>query len=185
MKKSFTKRDAVMLVFLIALVVSLIYYMGFYTPLQDELRQLSEQAAQLDSQIAGISVQVNKMNAMQAELDEIFQRPAEEITEIAPYDNKDAVLTQLYTILAQTQDYSLSFTDPNVGSDGTVRRNISMNFHCDSYIAAKDVLKSLTESRWRCLVSNVSISGDNADMITNGVTVSATITFFEHTGLSK
>ena len=44
----------------------------------------------------------------------------EEITEIAPYDNKEVVLNQLYGILGRTQDYSLSFTDPDVQEDGTV-----------------------------------------------------------------
>lgn len=185
MKKSkLSARETVMLVFLAVLLIGLAYYMGFYTPLQSELSSISNQCADIDTQITASMVKINSMNSMQEELDEIFSRPADEITEIAPYDNKEVVLTQLYGILAQTQDYSLSFTDPDVQKDGTVRRNISMSFHCADYNAAKAVIRDLTDSQWRCLVGNLSIVGDEKNILEGGVSVTATITFFEHTDLA-
>ena len=177
-------REIVMLTFLVVLVIGLLYYLGFYTPLQDELTSISQQSSQLETQITTAMTKVQKMDEMQDELDVIFSRPANEITEIAPYDNKEVVLNQLYGILSRTQDYSLSFTDPEVQEDGTVRRNISMNFRCSTYASAKEVIKDLTDSQWRCLVSNLSIASQDEDMMVSGVTVTATITFFEHTGLA-
>ena len=183
-KNKLTARESLMLVFLVVLLIGVGYYMGFYTPLQNEMASIATQSAEIDSQITTSMAKVAKMDDMQAELDEIFARPASEITEIAPYDNKEVVLNQLYGILGRTQDYSLSFTDPDVQEDGTVRRNISMNFHCESYADAKEVIRDLTDSQWRCLVSNLSISCDEDDMMEYGVTFTATITFFEHTGLA-
>lgn len=182
-KNGLSRRDAVLLVLLLALVISVVYYMAFYTPLQEELVSISRQADEIDNSIMAISAKLAKMDSMQAELDEIFQRPEEEITEIAPYDNKEVVLNQLYSILSQTNDYLLNFTDPKIGSDGTVRRDISMTFSCANYTAAKAVLQDLTASRWRCLVSNVAISCEEGAIMENPVTVSVTITFFEHTGI--
>ena len=173
-----------MLVFLVVLLIGVGYYMFFYTPLQNDLSALAIQSSECDTAITTSMGKVKKMDDMQAELDEIFARPAAEITEIAPYDNKEVVLNQLYGILGRTSDYSLNFTDPEVQPDGTVRRNISMRFRCESYEAAKDVIRDLTDSQWRCLVSNLSISCDEGDMMTMGVNVTATITFFEHTGLN-
>lgn len=185
MKKSkLTARESIMLVLLVVLLIGVGYYMGFYTPLQNEMASIAAQSAECDTQITTAMAKVSKMDDMQAELDEIFARPADEITEIAPYDNKEVVLNQLYSILARTQDYSLSFTDPDVQEDGTVRRNISMSFRCDSYAAAKNVIKDLTDSQWRCLVSNLSIACEEGDMMKLGVTVTATITFFESTELA-
>ena len=158
--------------------------MGFYTPLQNELASINGQANQIDSEINTAMAKVASMDAMQAELDEIFSRPEDEITEIAPYDNKEVVLTQLYGILGQAEDYSLSFTDPSVEAGGTVRRNISMSFSCADYASAKAIIRDLTDSRWRCLVSNLSIVASEGDLMNNPVTISATITFFEHTGLT-
>ena len=184
MKKSkLTARESVMLVFLLVLVIGVGYYMGFYTPLQNELASIANQSSDLDTQIAVATGKLGKMDQMQAELDEIFARPADEITEIAPYDNKEVVLNQLYGILGQSNDYSLNFTDPDVQDDGTVRRNISMSFRCDSYAAAKNVIQDLTDSQWRCLVNNLSISCEDGDMMKESVVVSATITFFESTEL--
>ena len=183
-KNKLTARESLMLVFLVVLLIGVGYYMGFYTPLQNEMTSIATQSSEVDAQITTAMTKVKLMDEMQAELDEIFARPEEEITEIAPYDNKEVVLNQLYGILGRTQDYSLSFTDPEVQEDGTVRRNISMNFHCESYADAKEVIKDLTDSQWRCLVSNLAISCDEDNMMEFGVTVTATITFFEHTGLA-
>ena len=185
MKKSkLSLREVAMLLFLIVLLIGVGYYMGFYTPLQKEMASIASQTTDCDMQITAATAKLSRMNTMQAELDEIFSRPAKEITKIAPYDNKEVVLNQLYGILGRTTDYSLNFTDPSVQEDGTVRRNISMSFHCASYKAAKDVIRDLTDSQWRCLVNNLSISSDEGDMMDNDVTVSVTITFFEHTGLN-
>ena len=184
MKKSkLTARESAMLVLLLVLIIGVGYYMGFYTPLQNELASIAAQSSDLDTQITTSMAKVGKMNTMQEELDEILSRPANELTEIAPYDNKEVVLNQLYGILGQTEDYSLSFTDPDVQNDGTVRRNISMTFRCADYAAAKAVIGDLTSSHWRCLVSNLSITSGDGNMLEDGVTVTATITFFEHTGL--
>ena len=186
MKKSkLTARESLMLVFLVVLLIGVGYYMGFYTPLQNEIASIATQSSETDAQITTAMTKVKKMDDMQAELDEIFANATDKVTEIAPYDNKEVVLNQLYGILGRTQDYSLSFTDPDVQSDGTVRRNISMIFHCESYADAKEVIKDLTDSQWRCLVSNLAIACDEDDMMAYGVTVTATITFFEHTGLAE
>ena len=185
MKKKLTGRETVMVLFLVVLLIGLGYYMGFYTPLQEELASISSQCNDIDSQITTAMGKVSQMDTMQAELDEIFARPADEITEIAPYDNKEVVLTQLYGILGRAQSYSLDFTDPSVGDDGTVRRNISMNFTCDNYNAAKAIIRDLTDSQWRCLVSNLAIVAGGEDLMKDPVTVNATITFFEHTGLAE
>lgn len=184
MKKSnLTARESVMLVFLVVLLIGVVYYMGFYTPLQNELASINTKCNEIDSQITSATAKIGKMNDMQAELDEILSRPASEITEIAPYDNKEVVLNQLYGILGRAQDYSLNFTDPEVQDDGTVRRNISMSFRCGDYASAKAIIQDLTNSHWRCLVSNLAITSENGNLMEGTVTVSATITFFEHTGL--
>ncbi len=185
MKKSkLSGRESLMLVFLLVLVIGVVYYMGFYTPLQEELAQISTQTVDTQMQVTTSMAKVLKMDSMQAELDEILSRPANQITEIAPYDNKEVVLNQLNGILGRTSKYSLNFTDPDVQSDGTVRRNISMTFQCESYAAAKQVIEDLTDSQWRCLVSNLAISSENGNIMEDAVTVTATITFFEHTGLN-
>ena len=150
------------------------------------------------------------MKKMQEELNVILSQPKFQITEIAPYDNKNVVLNMLNGILGRSLRYSLSFTDPAINSDGTVRRDVSMQFTCKDYESAKIIIRDLTKSNWRCMVRNCTISDagpyipqdgevvdipvaeedeeDNdtgANIMKNSVSVSATITFFESTQLTK
>ena len=60
-----------------------------------------------------------------------------------------------------------------------------MKFTCQSYAAAKEVIDDLTDSHWRCLVSNLAIVADDGNLTRDAVSVSATITYFEHTGLAE
>ena len=181
-KNKLSARESVMVAFLLVLLVGVGYYLGFYVPLQDELASVEAQRVETETMIAASMAKVNSMDQMQAELDEIMETPKDQLTEIAPYDNKEVVLNQLNGILARTREYSLDFTDPEVQEDGTVRRSINMSFSCASYDAAKAVIRDLTNSHWRCLVGNLSISAE--DNIRSGaVEVTGTITFFEHTDL--
>lgn len=182
-KKKFTLRETVMVVFLVVLLVGVVYYMGFYQPTTAEIALIQQQVVDADSQIAAASAKIASIDAMQAELDEIFSRPEDEITEIAPYDNAKAVMAQLNGILALSNEYNLSFQEPTVQADGTVRRVISMSFSCANYSVARVILENLANNQWRCLVSNLSISASE-DFTQESVSVSATVTFFESTQIT-
>lgn len=179
MKKSkLSMREILMIVILSVILLGTVYYLFFYFPHNAEMYNLDNQINEADTQINDAMVKAANKKKMEAELKAIFEKPQDEITEIAPYDNKEAVLTMLYGILSTTKDYSLSFQDPNVEADGTVRRHISMSFSTDTYEDAKEVLQQLSDCPWRCLISNLSITGDE-DMLKSGVSVSVNITFFE------
>lgn len=182
-KKKFSTRETIMLPLLLVILAAIIYYLGFWKPLQRDLASIREEANSIDAQIASTTPKIAKIDAMQAELDEIFARPENEITEIAPFDNKEVVFAQLNSILSTTENYSLNFSEPVIEADGTVRRNVSMSFSCPTYKDGKNIIEALTNSRWRCLVSNLSISGSEP-LMDGPVSISATITFFESTNLS-
>lgn len=185
MKKSskLSSRDIAMVALLVVLLVGVFYYMGFYKPLQQDLANISGQVAEVDTQINAVASKVARMDMMQAELNEIFAQPEDQITEIAPYDNKEVVLRQLNGILQASLEYNLSFAEPSIQDDGTVRRNVTMSFSCADFDSAKRIIRDLTKSHWRCMVSNLSISG-GSNIMEEAVQVNATITFFESTNLS-
>ena len=96
---------------------------------------------------------------------------------IADYDNLQPVMFELNSILASTQDYSLSFSTVDA-SQTIVRRSISIAFTTDSYASAKAVLQQLHDSSYRCMLYSVSLNlGRDAQ---GPVTVSGTIVFFEY-----
>ena len=205
-----SSRDIVMIVLVGLILASVLYYMGFYKPYQTELADLTAQAAAVDDEIEVAIAKDAQMKKMQEELNVILSQPKFQITEIAPYDNKNVVLNMLNGILGRSLQYSLSFTDPSINNDGTVRRDVSMEFTCKDYESAKIIIRDLTKSTWRCMVRNCSITDNGpyedeteevhpapvvsvdeedkdkgANIMENSVSVSATITFFESTQLTK
>lgn len=198
-KKALSPREVVMLLFLAVLLIGTVYYMAFYQPMQQDIANIQSQTAQLQNNIMMYSAQVASMDKMQMELDEILSR--DEVTEIAPFDNAKVVMSQLNSILQASDDYNLRFVDPVIEKDGTVRRNVSMDFTCKDYASAKSIIRSLSASRWRCLITNVSIAAvgeSNVTMLdpetneeyhvydgimTNPVSVKATLVFFESTNI--
>ena len=184
MKKSkLSGKDGILLLFLGLLLVGVIYYLAFYSPLQKELTDIANQSAELDTQIEVASAKLASMNSMQEEVDAVLSLPEDQITEIAPYDNAKVIMNELNRILARSLEYNLTFSDPKIEEDGMVRRNVSMSFSCGSYAAMKDIVTDLVGGRWRCLITNLSVNG-SGNVLEGSVTCSATIIFFESTNLS-
>ena len=207
MSNRVSSRDRVLLVVLAVLLIGVCYYMFFYQPTQAELQSLARQISEVEDQTNVALAKANSMKGMQEELDEILSRPADEITEIAPYDNAKVVMTQLNGILSASENYSLNFKDPDIQADGTVRRVVEMSFDCNNYNSAKTIIKALSSNRWRCLINSISLQStdkqynapaadltvealDGTDLVVHvpqamavkgPVTIKATITFFEST----
>ena len=183
MKKSkLTGREVIMVVFLVVLLVGVCYYLFFLTPLKQDIADINVQISDAESQLTISQAQVASMDKMQAELDEILSRPKDEITEIAPYDNAKQLMRELNGILAHGSDYSINFADPIIGDDGIVRRNVNLSFTASNYANAKNIVSQLANNRWRCLITDLSVSAE--DNIESGaVKVEAVMTFFESTNL--
>ena len=183
-KTKITSKEITMMIVLAILVIGASYYLFFFSPFQDEKVSLHSQITAADDEMTALQAKATKQSKMKKELDEIFARPAQEITEIAPFDNKETVMNMLYGILGRTDNYSLGFSDPVINDDGTVRRNVSLSFTCDSYRLAKSVIHDLVNSNWRCLVNGVSIAGGD-DIMENELNVTASMTFFESTKINS
>ena len=128
----------------------------------------------------------------QEEVDAILAQPADQITEIAPYDNATVVIAQLNGILSASEEYTLTFRDVEINDDGTVRRIINMNFRCTDYASARRIVDALSSSHWRCIVNSVNMSvpkkeierDDVPNIMKYPVEVTAQVTFFESKNLA-
>ncbi len=167
-----------LLAILIFLVLVAVYDIAFYAPLQDERKSIENQAAELDAQIALAKEQCDKMDAMQAELNEILAHSGAEGTEIPPYDNAKAVTDELYPILLSTLSYQLSFSEPKEDTNGIVRRTVNITFQCSSYRDAKSIIEKISDRHWRCLITGLSVDS-STDLLSDAPQVHVSILFFE------
>ena len=68
-KNKLSLRETVMLVVLVVLLIGVGYYMGFYTPLQNEMASIASQSADCDTMITASMAKLMKMAEMQPELE--------------------------------------------------------------------------------------------------------------------
>ena len=205
MRRKLTPREVMLLIVLLVLALGSGYYLLFYRPTTEKIDSLESSILTTEDTIDADRVRIAQRDQMKAELEEIFANDPDP-SSMAPYDNSRNVMHELYAILEAAQSYSLSFASVNVGEDDdVVRRNVSLNFTCAGYPAAKDILQQLHDSPYRCLLSSLSISLrdrarteggwwydyllDHVDRVPDpdelddsfaDISVSASLTFFEY-----
>lgn len=181
-KAKLSARETVMLVLLVVLLIGVVYYMAFLTPLQAEIAGIQTEVEELDLQIQSYQDQLLGMNAMKTELEKLDKQ-----TEVAPYDNLVEVLVALDQYLYDNSvSYTLTFLEPEITEEGTVRRIVEMEFECLDYDAARAMVDDLTGNKWRCLVGDTLITtvNENTNLRNGLVKVQLNVTFFELSGTS-
>lgn len=171
-------REKLLLAILLVLVVVSGYILFFYTPMNDRLTELDGQIADTEDQILAYQIKAEQQRRMEKELEELFAADPDPAG-LAPYDNVQAVMFELNSILAQTKEYSLDFNTVDA-SQAIVRRPISLRYTVEDYETAKTILKELHDSKYRCMLDSVSVSLGGKEE--QELIVSATIVFFEYTG---
>lgn len=170
-------RETIMLVLLSVLLIGVVYYMAFLTPLNKELAQIDSDISALQAQKESYQEKLAQMNRMQAELDKLDRS-----SEVAPYDNLVEVLVELDNYLFENSiNYTLTFMEPEATEEGTVRRVVEMEFECRDYESARTMVNDLTSSKWRCLVGDARLAAanDGTNIESGTVSVELTVTFFE------
>ena len=175
MKRKLTPREWMLLGVLAVLVVVVGYITLFYMPTTSARDAALDETETCREQLEAAQVRLAEKQRMERELEEIFARDPDP-QGLADYDNLKPVMMELNTTLASTQNYSLSFATVDA-SQSIVRREISVNFTCGSYAAARNVLQRLHDSMYRCMLKNISISlGQTSD---GSASVNGSIVFFE------
>ena len=158
MRRRLTAREVTLLIILLVLLLFAAYYLLFYLPTQQKMDDLQGQIAETESIIEAEQARLARKQQMEAELAEVFEKDPDPVS-MAPFDNSRNVMHQLNSILSAASDYSLNFSNASPGESGDfVRRDISMNFTCLSYKAARSILQQLHDSRYRCMLDCVSIT---------------------------
>lgn len=201
MRRRLTAREVTLLIILLVLLLFAAYYLLFYVPTQQKMDELQGQIAETESIIEAEQARLARKQAMEEELEEVFAKDPDPVS-MAPFDNRRNVMHQLNSILSAASDYSLNFSNASLGEGGDfVRRDISMNFTCQNYTAARSILQQLHDSQYRCMLDSVSITEQGSGRGTIGpawlygdvqennsetpeddieVDVTATIVFFEY-----
>jgi len=151
------------------------YITLFYIPMTSERDRCLSETEVCRTEIEAAQARLEEKHRMERELEELFSREVPPLS-IADYDNLQPIMFELNTILAATQDYTLSFSTVDA-TQSIVRRSIALSFTAGSYADAKNVLQQLHDSAFRCMLDSVSL---NLGQEGGEVSVSGTIVYFEY-----
>lgn len=172
--RKLTVRERVLLLLLAVIALASGYVLLFYLPTIQRLESLNAQIAQNQELVAQLDTKLANQQQMEKKLEQLSAQDAQ-VPYMPDYDNLQAVMVELHTILAGCQEYSLSFQSEQ-GENHVFYRHVSIPFTCSSYKQAQEVLQKLHDSALRGLLGDTQLSQQE-----NGtVNVSATITFFEY-----
>ncbi len=178
MTRNLTPREWLLLAILAVLLLVSSYLMFFYLPMSTERDNLQRdiESSRLELEVA--QIQVENKQRMEQELAQIFAQNPNPIG-LAHYDNVQAVMLELHSILQAADDYALSFSTVDA-SQKIVRRSISLNFTSGSYASARQILQRLNDSAYRCMLESLSININPNRNRANSVAVNGVIVFFEY-----
>ena len=183
LSRDFSTREKVLIVILVAILIVLGYYWLVDTPVRNGIEEANARKESTNIELTAVTAKINELQRMQDELDALG--PEGRGAYMASYNNSAAEYAALNDILADTDEYMISFAELSKEGD-LVRREFSIQFTTTGYSDAKEVIKKLENSEYRCRIGDLSCLAEKSDDTEadlrhwNGkITVNATATFYE------
>ncbi len=176
LKRSFTRREKILLVVLAAVVLAGVYYVMVFEPVQSGV-------AQAKGELALIQVQLDSQRMLADErqklLDELETLDGSGSAQLAAYDNQSEVIKLFGELLYGISDYTLSFAQLSEES-GLIRRPVTLAYTADGYRDVSDVVGKLMDCPFRCDVEAFSVTPVTSGMLNEGkVSVRVDVVFYE------
>ena len=175
LERGFSKRETVLFLVLVALLLTLAYIQFVDRPVRSAIETAKAEQESLLTELDAVNSRAARLEEMQQELDGMDSTRHQSI--MGSYNNEKEELEILNSILQNAGTYSISFYGITREGD-LVRRNFSLEFTAGSMDAVGSILSSLADSPYRCLIGDINVRegvvGNEA-----GYTVQAEATFYE------
>ena len=179
LKREFSAKEKILILVAAILALGLIYHNFVYKYFQNQM--VLYDTATLEDQLIIEQSKANRISQMK----QIIEESKDRVTgDLSVYNNQSAEIIEMGMIFDEDgNNVSISWSDP-VLSGTIIRRDVNITFRASSYQNFKNILRKMSEMRYRCLIRNVTVSAatQNAE---GGVekaeelNASISVTFFE------
>lgn len=175
LRHEFTLREKILILICIVLALGIFYYEIAWKGLANTISTYNTDNLSTELTLAQTKA-MQEANMKKA----IEENQGKNFGEVAVYNNLANEVSEMGNILnGRAQDISISWSEPTL-TDTTVRRVASVSFEAGSYQTAKTLISDIANARYRSVISDVTISGDEDTLNTSSsISVSCTVTFFE------
>lgn len=177
MNRELTKREKILLLVLVVLVLVLGYFKLVLQPINDQVSQYKASMQAQQTQLEQDQVKVAQMEKMQKTIDQI--KASGESRSIPQYDNSGKLMLELHQIMSATLDYSLDCSAGTTQDSYIVLRPIVMTFRTATYEQARQIVDQLCASENISQISDVNINVRFAAGGGSTVETTLAITYFE------
>jgi hypothetical protein len=174
MKHSFTARELILICIAAVMALGIFYYEAVYKAFTQSAAKYD--TAQLEDELTLAQMQAAQEAQMKQAIADASVSKA--TAEVAVYNNLANEVNALGTILnGNAENVAINWSAPTL-TDTTVRRQASISFKTGSYEAARALIQSISDMKYRNIISSVTVT--NATSTSDpSTTVSLTLTFFE------
>lgn len=177
MNRELTKREKVLLLVLIVLVVALGYFKLILEPINDQVTSYRS-AMEVEQSALDIDlIRAAQMDKMQQTVEEL--KASGTLHSIPRYDNSGSLMIELHKIMEKTLDYSLDCSQGTAQESYIMLRPIVMTYRTATYAQARQIIDELCESENISQISNVDIRVRSGGTGGSSVTTTLVITYFE------
>ena len=183
MSRDFTWKEKAVLVVLVVIILSFVYYLAVDRPCRRSMASAKAEKAELELELDAIDNKIAKLEGMEAEIAAI--EASGDTSYMASYNNVKEERRELNDILADAEEYTINFSDVTRDSD-TIRRGISIRFKTYDYETARGIIEALHESQYRNLITTVDYENNYTFRVTGTgnyedsyITTTVQMTFYE------
>jgi len=172
MSRDFTRNEKILIVILALILLGLAYYQFVDKTVRGSIVNAQSEASMLETELAAAQARLAAAQQVKNSMDEL--EASGQKSWMGSYNNSKAEVAFLNTILADTLQYSVTFSDVTRTGD-QIRRSFTLEYRTASYASAHEIMARLCQSHDRCIVSDASCSLENDGV----VVVRQAATFYE------
>ena len=155
LSRDFTLKEKILIFVLLLILVALTYYRFVHVPCNEAIETARSEKEMYETELLAVQKKEAQIRAMKEELDSLGELQA--TSRMESYNNSKAELSLLNSVLESAYNYSISFASVTRSGD-QIRRNFNLQFTTGSFDAAKQIISSLADSEYRCLIGGVKYS---------------------------
>ena len=172
MSRDFTRTEKILIVVLALILLGLVYYQFVEKTVRSSITNAQSEASMLQTELDAAQARLAAAQNIKNSMDEL--EASGQKSWMGSYNNSKAEVTFLNAILADTLQYSVTFSNVTRAGD-QIRRSFTLEYRTDSYASAHEIMARLSQSHDRCIVSEASCALENDGM----VVVRQAATFYE------
>ena len=177
MNRELTRREKILLLVLIVVVLVAGYCKLILIPINDQISSYRLNMEAEQTELDANQGKMAQMQKMQKAIEEI--KAAGEKRTIPQYDNSGKLMLELHEIMSDTLDYSLDCSAGTVQQDYIMLRPIVMTFRTSTYAQSRQIVDRLCSSENISQISDMNMNTYTEGRNSGTVETTLVITYFE------